>query len=906
MEKKNGRPASKKMLLILIAGLIIWNCSGNSTIAAEKSGSELVVNGDMEKGNPPDGWNASGATVRADTDSHSGKQSLRISPLVDLGRVTQHFPVKPDTKYQFEFWYKGTTDVSGLYFYLSAGKVYPAGYYANTGSATTWTRWTGELDTSGVELKPDKTAQLGFCAWPGGDVLIDDVSVTEIKPGEAAAPVVKETPTATKNGTELISNGDMEKGTPPANWNTDRTTLSMDSDYHSGKQSLRISVLANGGWATHNVPVKPDTKYRYEFWYKSTTDVSGLYFYLMTQLWNEPHKTGYHATVLNAETWTRFTGEFNTPGLELLCAGGTVQFGFMPYLGGDVLIDDFSVTEVKPGEAVAPVVKEAPVVVAPAETQDVTNTARAKARQNWLFLFPGYKYICWDKSPWDKLAKVQLPPTAERPGYEFPFQECKEINLAMGENEYESASFVLTNLSDKTAEFSVSAKDGGIPVTIRQALWVTTFNGKEVNDALPLLEGNLSIPSGESREVWLTLYTKGVKPGDYNSRITITSPGLPASSVNLKTKVYPISLPEDKPIYTFYWDYLVPEWITPEVAQALTDDMKKHYVNTPTVHPWPGRLELNSDGTLKKDYRELDKLLGYYRQLNPKMLVFSWNPDAYLMKLPGYPFFSAEWKKLFTSYITGLVSHLKEQGFGYEKFALHPYDEVLDVRVYNMAKLIKEIDPKILIVVNSTASPEEMKNISPYTDIFMPHLYGFLNRPKETRESAVKLLSKSQKFYWNYANPVPPFPQMVSPYSIYRLAVWQAWSEGMGGHGNWIYSYKTHWNAYKHVDGENWAMVYFANADDAPPGLSQKELVVTGKRWEATREGIEDYVYLFLLKDAISKTDSKVSPESLAQAKKILAGSVQTVLEDLKNTTLADKAKEDILKALSKISPAKK
>jgi len=842
----------------------------------------------MEKGNPPDNWIANGAKLSAGAGGHSGKQSIRIAPLVDYGRATQNIPVKPNTKYRLDFWYK-CGEGGGIYFYVNADKV----IFADKKSDEIWTHWSGEFDTSAAST-PATTVSVGFCGWPGGDLLIDDVSVTELKANDAATPAAKPAAAAEKPGAELVINGDMEKGNPPENWNANGAKLKADADSHSGKQSIRISPAVDLGRAAQSLPVKPNTKYRLDFWYKCS-EVGGVYFYVHAD------KTIF-ADKKSDAVWTRWTGEFDTSAAS--APATTVSIAFCGWPGGDLLIDDVSVVEAKPNEAAIPAVKETPAEPSPAAKPQAADPAGEKVAQSWRLLFPGREYVCWEQSPWDKVARFQLPPSAEKPGYEFPFQECKEINVSMGGNEYESASFVLTNLSSKTLEFLVSAKDSGVPVTIREAVWVTTLSGKEVNDALPLLEGKLSIPSGESREVWLTLFSRGVKPGNYTTEIVAQAPGLPSSSVKLRTKIYPVSLPDDKPVYIQYWDYLVPEWTTPEMAQAMITDLKAHYVNTPTLHPWMARLQLDAQGKLKVDYAALDVLLGYYAQLNPKMLVFSWHPDAYLAKFDAYPFFSPEWKALFKSYINSLVSHLKEKGFGYDRFALHPYDEILDAKVCNMAKLIKEIDPNILIIANAVGTPDEMKNIAPYVDIFMPHLYGFLSQTDETKQLA-KTMAKARKYYWTYANPVPPFPQAVSPYSIYRLAVWQTWQEDMGGFGNWIYNYKTHWNSYRNEDGENWAMVYLANAQDAPAGISRKELIITSKRWEATREGVEDYVYLSMLKDAVNMPAGKLSPELLNEAKRVLAESPKAVLGDMRNTTLADKAKEDMLKVLSKISAAK-
>lgn len=97
--------------------------------------------------------------------------------------------------------------------------------------------------------------------------------------------------------------------------------------------------------------------------------------------------------------------------------------------------------------------------------------------------------------------------------------------------------------------------------------------------------------------------------------------------------------------------------------------------------------------------------------------------------------------------------------------------------------------------------------------------------------------------------------------------------------------------------------MYLAEVDDAPPGISKKELIIPGKRWEATREGVEDYVYLSMLRDAIRDAGRSVSPESLSRAREVLADSPRKVLGNVNDARLADRAKEDILKVIIDVSP---
>jgi len=688
-------------------------------------------------------------------------------------------------------------------------------------------------------------------------------------------------------GPELIVNGSMEEGNPPVGWPASGVALSADSDSRSGKQSLRLSGLDHTGSTWQTVAVKPNTRYLAELWYKGSEWFGDGYVYI--RLENDPKVISKR---FSEDIWTRWACEFDTG------AASTATIGVYVWWSDYVVIDDVSVTELYPTAAAAAVAKETPAdaAVAAEQKQAATETLRGRALARWQALFPKRQYICWAQSPWDKLRRISIPPAGVK--------ECREISLAVGENEHESASFVLTNLSPETRRFAISAKDAGVPLTLREAVWVTSYLGKDVNDALPLLEGQLSIPSGESREVWLTLHSRGVKPGNYRPRVTIASPGMPPSSVNLKVRVHPVSLPDDKPIYTAYWEYLEPTWITPERAQALVDDMKEHYVNTPTVHPW-SLMPQPPEDRLKRDYTKLDGVLHYYRQLNPKMIMLNLLSENYLEKMPG--FFSEEWKARFRFWLTGLVSHLKEQGFGYDKFALQPYDERLDQPVCDMARLIKAIDPNILVYVNNQGTKAQASAIAPYVDIACPgidsvdRIYG--SHPEDSNQD-MTVLAKKPDYFWTYANPMPPLAQSVSPYSWYRMAVWRAWQVGSRGHGYWIYSYKTHWNSYRHEDGENWAVVYFADAEDAPPGISKRELVVTSKRWEATREGVEDYVYLRMLKDRAEKADGKGSAQWLRQAQDVLLTGPKAVLANPGNSGLADAVKERVLRVLAGVSQA--
>ena len=198
-------------------------------------------------------------------------------------------------------------------------------------------------------------------------------------------------------------------------------------------------------------------------------------------------------------------------------------------------------------------------------------------------------------------------------------------------------------------------------------------------------------------------------------------------------------------------------------------------------------------------------------------------------------------------------------------------------------------------VVADTTDPHSGVQCAKVTNIPLPE--------NPAKEAAKRLLgAASGKLFWTYANPLGVAPTKASPYHYYRLAVWRAWKEGMTGFSYWIY--KTgRWDSTG--QGPNWAVVYLTNAADCPAEVSRQELVVPGKRWEATREGVEDYAYLHLLRAAIS--DSSLPPGWLAleKAKRALAYWTDEVLRgaDIDDAELADEAKTEIVEAILGLTP---
>jgi hypothetical protein len=132
--------------------------------------------------------------------------------------------------------------------------------------------------------------------------------------------------------------------------------------------------------------------------------------------------------------------------------------------------------------------------------------------------------------------------------------------------------------------------------------------------------------------------------------------------------------------------------------------------------------------------------------------------------------------------------------------------------------------------------------MDPYVDIWSPYLPRLSNAEEVT-------------FYRQTGKPVVPYicaenKRVLDPYAFYRLFPWQVWRHGF--HGCWIWTYLRGdpWN------GREWdgGMVY--------PGQGQ---IVTSRRWEMFREGLEDYLYLHLLRERVESGKAPASATKLLQ-----------------------------------------
>jgi len=517
-------------------------------------------------------------------------------------------------------------------------------------------------------------------------------------------------------------------------------------------------------------------------------------------------------------------------------------------------------------------------------------------------------YLIWHKNPWTNLLPFQYPRLWQK--------NATDLEVVMGVNEYKSASFVFTNLRNEPVKVRVRTEDNSFPIGIRFGCPIKPertgekFGNKDpviknvigevsetINDMLPLLDDLLIIPPFQSREVWFTLRSHKMLPGDYQSTVMVEPQDMAVAAVKLRIKVLPVILPVDPielPLCTYVWDY-IDSALSGKMQAEARQDLQHHYINVPCSRsiPYP---TYDTNGQMNIDYGRFDQALSCWLSPDiprPQHIVWYVCLD-HRWKSFGDNFMDSQWKDRFASWLTQFTKHIKEKGIASQNVILQLMDETTSKDFEQSASYFKQLDANIMLLANPTegSTCESIVRSTPFIDVWCPNLNLFMNQKK-----ALSLMKTKAKHFWNYANPLELSYQRVSPY-YYRLVSWRTWKIGMTGTGIWTYLMSAH-------QPSQYDLVYLRHNFGDAGWLSKAENIIPSKRWEAWREGVTDYFYLDALGKAIQKAKrAKVDPILIEHAEKALAEWPQIVIDKQTDFSVADEAKNDIIRWIVKIEGA--
>lgn len=396
--------------------------------------------------------------------------------------------------------------------------------------------------------------------------------------------------------------------------------------------------------------------------------------------------------------------------------------------------------------------------------------------------------------------------------------------------------------------------------TLRVGLWP---------DPLIPLRGKFMIEKDKVQPIWINIYVPPNTPqGNYQGKIIVKAKNLKPKELNINLRVFGFSLPKESHLKTGFdfYEYLLNlrypkkkeeserEYKNrlEELKKAYYLDMLSHRIN-PIHNVGNPKFLGKKDDRYLLDFEEFDKKVEFYQKHG--QICF-----GIAQEWPwGY---KGNWTDSWYGYtdeeaVVGVFreygKHLEEKNWLDSAYA-YIFDETLH-RVKEFTFLIHKGHPKIKNLV--TLIPQEN-----YPDVDI-----WCVRINDLDKINIEEYKKNKKEIWTYvAGQSNPFPSLNLdlPSIEYRIIPWICWKYNLDGLIYWCVNWWHNtdpWQdpmSFPQQNGNGY--LYY-------PDPEGKE-VIGSIRLEVLREGLEDYEYLYILKEKLEKI-KKEHPQKEEIIKKI-------------------------------------
>ena len=529
-----------------------------------------------------------------------------------------------------------------------------------------------------------------------------------------------------------------------------------------------------------------------------------------------------------------------------------------------------------------------------AQTNDVLNDTRGG---HWLAQTRGLG-VWWCESGWKVGRERALPePTRGKP---------KPVSVSAARGEFEPVQVVLRPEQDCQllwAEVILSRKGPGkaapIAVQIDEVAYVQVTHPTDPTcrpgwypDPLPALAFPLALSSGKNQPLWLTFHVaRDAEPGDYRGELKLRT-SLGEVRVPLQVHVYDFTLPEETHLKSALGlgTDTINRYQCLEVQhdQAMAFDnylanFAEHRISPYSFYDYaPIDVRFVGEGTNKHaqvDFTRFDQAAERWLdrahfntfQLPLRGMGGGTFYSRHLGELEGFQEGTPEFARLFQDYLGQIERHLEQRGWLRKAF-VYWFDEPA-------AKDFGFVGQGMERLKAAAPGIKRMLTVEP-----QPPLLGQVDiwcglTPKWTPELVSERRQAGERVWW-YICCGPQAPYVTEfidhPGTELRLWPWQSWQYGVQGILIWATTYWTSpaafpppklqdpWTdpmSYTSGYGEKPGEVgYWGNGDGRflyPPRrdpAADKRACLDGPvnslRWESLRDGMEDYEYLWLLREA--------------------------------------------------------
>ena len=483
--------------------------------------------------------------------------------------------------------------------------------------------------------------------------------------------------------------------------------------------------------------------------------------------------------------------------------------------------------------------------------------------------------------------------------------------MAMAGNERQAVGLSLTGLAiPGTMDVQVVALDlrgkenprARISKNNIHVYWAAPFRDelrKLVADPLVKTDGNIfSIGTGRTLKLWVVVSSSGVAPGMYEGDLIVRPLDTLAVGadewlrVPLRVTIWPFKLPEtkDNPLDVFMWGGSAyhHSYIDPV---EMTRDLYEHRVNW-VMCDW---YQI-ANGSSKKRFSafttaDLDRVRPLLEQAKVRgmKVMFAWNcpaPEA----------------------IDGVVEYLHKLGFADHDFAsMSVKDEFGSKHVEKMLEYhqkAERLGAKMRFMCTYCSAPpygatlDEVEPLTKHIDIWLSHR-GKWWPPSGKARRLIEFQKQRGLTVGGYQCGSPMRTQPLVDY--FRLYPWKAWKMGVEFVAYWTYLGVTS------GDSDFWDVHHVKKkGGHGPSGMvynSPGGRLNPSKRYEAFREGLEDYCYLWILKRRIEA--AKKRGQNVVSAEQVLRECADEALA-ARSMAQVDAVRRKLAEAIMHLSPAER
>ena len=474
----------------------------------------------------------------------------------------------------------------------------------------------------------------------------------------------------------------------------------------------------------------------------------------------------------------------------------------------------------------------------------------------------GHAYAVWKTSPWGKGDPYRMPP-----------KDCvgiPSISFEQAANEREAVCLEFTGLMcGPRLDLRLVPQSIDEPKMKRFvscdafAIYeepTVLFEKEQMTAPLVRKDGNIvTITPGRTTRVWVTFNSRGVAPGEYRTKILLKpayDTEVAERAIDVEMKVWNFALPEtrDWPLQTFFWG---PNYFDSDETQTLKL-MHAYHV----THGWTKSqlytFGINRDCHMvrraKKDDPEFfDRRLAetaneeFFRTAKDlgMRFVFGW----------GCPDRTPEWFHVMDRRLRGM-------GFvpGDYVFKTLVRDEFMKKDIPTLADrraaVTRAFGTNLWFQAVYLSTPPPMgATIEDIEEAHLPEFYrmftvidGVFRDSRRGPDVTRRLRAKGCQV-WTYT--CARYMQTRGVLDYYRFFLWRAYMRGLDGAAMWTSGSRQGDDGWDSRDGYDDGILWCGN---------DKRMIST-KRFEAFREGLEDVAYMDLLAKAIAAAEDGSQPQ---------------------------------------------